>query len=328
MTEWVCDYAWARPDPHAIKAAGFKAVCRYLSHDTTGKTLSRAEVSRLHAANLGIVLNFEDSAGRAHGGYGYGLTDAGFANKLANDLGAPKEIPIYYSCDTDPGSPVNGNILDYFRGVKDYVGGRPVGAYGGAILIRQLFTNSYITYGWTANANSWNHGVPPVGHLHQVYGHPPGSPIITGASPQDYDVSEILHQYYGAWGLATPPEPEPVKPVLDLEDDGMFWYVNHDTKRGFMHDVWIDNDGEVQHMYDVGKVENLSDRVRREHGLKLGAMHLDSPVSFKIRPDSYDLAIDGYTVADNGWICHWTFEGDGKGGLTWYCQPVPPVKKN
>lgn len=201
MTSYVTDYAWARPDPHATKAAGFVAVCRYLSHDHSGKTLTPAEVASLHSVGLGIVLNFEDSAGRALAGRAAGYADAMFANALADSLGAPSTVAIYYSVDTDPGSPVREEVKQYVYGLLS-AGGRAVGVYGGAVLVQWAFSVG-VTFGWTANASSWNHGVAPNGHLHQLYGHPAGTPLIAGVSPGDYDTSEILNPNFGAWGGTT-----------------------------------------------------------------------------------------------------------------------------
>ena len=50
MAVFGVDYAWGRPGPAALKRAGAKFVCRYLSHDTTGKNLTRDEE---HVAELG-----------------------------------------------------------------------------------------------------------------------------------------------------------------------------------------------------------------------------------------------------------------------------------
>ncbi|MGZ4518809.1 MAG: DUF1906 domain-containing protein [Mycobacteriaceae bacterium] len=199
MSTFVCDYAWARPDPHAIKAAGFVAVCRYLSHDTTGKTLTAGEVAALHSAGLGIVANFEDSAGRAHKGRQAGRDDANFANQLADQLGFPASCPIYYSVDTDPGSPISGDIQEYVRGLRD-VQKRPVGVYGGDVLVKWALDNGLVAYGWWANASSWDHGVKGAGQLHQLYSHPAGTDVIPGVDGSQYDTSIVLDPNFGAWG--------------------------------------------------------------------------------------------------------------------------------
>lgn len=235
---YVCDYSWARPSPAAIKAAGFVAVCRYLSHDRTGKTLTRVEADSLHAAGLGIVLNFEDSVSRANGGFGAGQADATFANGLADSLGAPLDVPIYYSVDSDPGSPVRNVLMEYFLGAAS-VHRRPVGVYGGAGLV--LAVRGYAPWGWVANAGSWNHGVNPeaIGaHLHQFYGHPAGIPLIPGESA--YDVSKVLQANFGQWGGTqgddlTPEQAAQLQAVHDLFFGGVGGGATHNVS--MIHDI-------------------------------------------------------------------------------------------
>ncbi len=194
---FVCDYAWGRPDPNAIKAAGFVAVCRYLSHDRTGKTLTLVEEQAIFAAGLLVVDNFEDSAGRMLLGAGAGHDDMVFANQLGDSLGTPKGRPIYYSCDTDPGSPIKPAIQDYIHALVAG-GGRPVGVYGGDELVRWALANG-AQFGWWANASYWDHGVTGVGHMHQLYGHPAGTPVIAGVDGTQYDTSIVLQADFGGW---------------------------------------------------------------------------------------------------------------------------------
>lgn len=115
------------------------------------------------------------------------------------------------------------------------------------------------------------------------------------------------------------PVPKPQLAVEDKGANGVFYYNK------FMHDCWLDSKGDVQHIFNPGQIENLSNRLRKT-GIVLGPMQVGSPVTFAVRPDSYGLAIDGFTVAkDTFWICHWEFKGDGKGGLTWFVTPYPPA---
>lgn len=233
---FVCDYAWARPSPAAIKAAGFVAVCRYLSHDTTGKTLTGPELSALHAAGLGVVLNFEDAAGRAQGGFSAGQADAQFANQLAASLGAPSDVAIYYSVDTDPGSPLSATITAYIHGLVA-VPQRPVGIYGGAGLV-QWALNAGVRYGWTANASSWNHGIAPAGHLHQLYSHPANTPLIAGTAPDQYDTSEILVPAFGAWGGAS--QGDTLMALTDAQQQDLYiaaTTLSHNLLQGLGHSL-------------------------------------------------------------------------------------------
>jgi hypothetical protein len=89
-------------------------------------------------------------------------------------------------------------VQQYIQGILS-VPGRPVGVYGGAVLVSWALAHG-ATYGWSANALSWDHGFAPVGHLHQLYSHPAGTPIIAGVNPGSYDVSQVLNASFGAWG--------------------------------------------------------------------------------------------------------------------------------
>lgn len=194
--QYAIDYSWARPDPVAIKAAGFSTVCRYLSRDRTGKTLSADEVRRLHGVGLDILLNFEDGAKRPTAGKAAGMEDATFANRLANSLGAPSEVPIYYSVDSDLSFDA---VVHYFDGIKS-VAGRRIGVYGGAMLLNGLTDHGFVEFRWETNAKSWNHGAQTrAPHLIQLYSHPAGTPIIAGTDGQSYDTSIIMNTSHGQW---------------------------------------------------------------------------------------------------------------------------------
>jgi hypothetical protein len=43
MAVFGVDYSWGRPGVAALKRAGAKFACRYLSHDTSGKNLTVRE---------------------------------------------------------------------------------------------------------------------------------------------------------------------------------------------------------------------------------------------------------------------------------------------
>lgn len=78
-----------------IAVAGFVSVGRYL------KSLTRAEVDALHAAEIGLWLIFETTATRALGGAAAGESDGVKAASQAKALGAPPGTVIYWTVDTD-----------------------------------------------------------------------------------------------------------------------------------------------------------------------------------------------------------------------------------
>ena len=150
------DYSWARPSPSGLHSEGYTFACRYLSHDTTGKTITAGEASSLWAAGVDIVSNFEDSATNALGGYSQGVADAKFADSLAVSAGMPSSRPIYFSVDFDAQPGDMTSINAYFDGVASVIGVGRTGAYGGFYPIQQLFNGSKIRWGWQTYA--WSYG--------------------------------------------------------------------------------------------------------------------------------------------------------------------------
>lgn len=215
MTEYAIDYSWGRPDPHKVKAAGINVVCRYLGHDKTGKCLTKGEALDLLSAGLAIVPNFEDSPTRPLKGYDAGVADGALANAQAEAIGVPRDIPIYYSVDTDPGQPPHDAILQYFHGLNK-AGPRPVDCYGGAGLIRNLRNNGLIRparSGWISNASSWSHGIKdPDATMQQLTSHPP---VIDGFPPNQFDANIVLAPP-GAWGGA---------PILEPHGDDLMYLI-------------------------------------------------------------------------------------------------------
>lgn len=151
MQRIVLDYAWARPAPAAIVTAGAVGVCRYLSHDTTGKRIDAGELAALHAAGLPVLLVWEDGAQAARAGAPQGVRDARAANQQADALGWPDDRPIFYAVDYD----VEGEtavVIDYLRGCA---GGskRPVRVYGNYDVVEAAwhaqFGAGWQTLGWS-----------------------------------------------------------------------------------------------------------------------------------------------------------------------------------
>jgi hypothetical protein len=205
MTELVIDYSFARPDPHVIKAAGVVGVMRYLSHPSS-KDLSAAEAHALLDVGLWIGLNWETTANRAiTGGATGGAADAASANNLADSIGAPHNIPIFYSVDTAPTD--EQAIEEYFKGVRSQ-GRRPVGVYGGLGLGLHLRAKNIAEYVWVANAASWsgfshwdamaNAARISPAHLLQHVDRP-----LPGLPPTAYDLDETIN-YFPAWGRKAP----------------------------------------------------------------------------------------------------------------------------
>ena len=145
------DYAYGRPSPAAIKAAGYTFVSRYLSPPGNPKNLSKPEADLLQANGISVVSNWEYFGDWAHdysGGYSTGQAHAAAAARMHLDCGGPASRPIYFSVDFDPTDAQLPVIGEYYRGVASVIGLERTGAYGGFRTISYLFDHGLIRWGW------------------------------------------------------------------------------------------------------------------------------------------------------------------------------------
>lgn len=181
------DYSFARPSPAQIKAK-YQFVCRYLASDS-GKRITEAETKALQAESLAIVLVFEDLANQALKGRSQGIADAKEALSQANSIGFPSDRPIYFAVDFDVQSSQMETIGLYFEGVASVIGKNRTGGYGGYPLIKYLFDNKLISYGWQTVA--WSGGkIDSRIHIYQN-----GNTDFSGGA----DIDEAKQQDYGQW---------------------------------------------------------------------------------------------------------------------------------
>ena len=183
------DFAWGRPDPTILKATGYSFVCRYLSHDTTGKSLTHAEAATYVAEGIDIVCVFEDGAARAVQGYAAGAADAAFAQAQALACGAPADVKLYFAVDFDTaGSPQRTD--PYFNGIASVIGFARTGVYGGIEVVHHQMSRG-VKYGWQTYA--WSGGQwEPRAQLRQVQ-----NGIKAGGI--DADRNETAWPYFGQW---------------------------------------------------------------------------------------------------------------------------------
>lgn len=163
------------PSPAELKAAGKKFVCRYLSTSGNPKNVTAAEVSRLHAAGLGVVLVFETTGTTFWGSSPAGKRDAQLALKQADALGVPSSVPIYFAIDSDPRGH-EAQIVSYIKGAASVLGKNRTGVYGGYAAVAACVKAGacdwfWQTYAWSAGAWSkarhleqYDNGVHIAGH--------------------------------------------------------------------------------------------------------------------------------------------------------------------
>lgn len=105
------DWSWARPSPPAMQAAGIEVAFRYLWDG--GKGITTAEITALHAANIGICYTYEADAGNHLLGAAQGRVDGMHARQLAQQLNLPAGTPIYFGCDREVSARMLPVVLAY-----------------------------------------------------------------------------------------------------------------------------------------------------------------------------------------------------------------------
>lgn len=150
------DYSWYRPSDAELSGANVSFVSRYLVPKSfgNGKALTAAEASHLRSRGVVILLNFELATAGASGGYSSGVRDAARAELARVEVGAPANLPIYFSVDFDATDTLNP-VLDYLAGAASVLGKPRVGVYGGYATVNAAFNAGYV-YGWQTYA--WSRG--------------------------------------------------------------------------------------------------------------------------------------------------------------------------
>lgn len=184
----VVDYSFARPDPAAIKAAGYVGVMRYLSWSnpqSDGKILSIGEKDALEAAGLTVGLVWEYYAARASEGQAAGVADATEALRQSDALG--HHGAIYFAVDYDAPESDQAGIDAYFWAAATIIGFSRLGAYAGYWPLKRLFDAGLITFGWQTSA--WSGGNwESRSHLRQT-----GEQDFNG----NVDINEVLQTNWG-----------------------------------------------------------------------------------------------------------------------------------
>lgn len=147
------DFGYGKVPGKVIVDAGYKFVCRYLSH-SPGKNLTDTELQDFRDNNLKVVVVWETTEQRSLDGYQAGKDDANYALYLLDGIGLDKQV-IYFACDFDFTAGQQDRINDYFKGVIEILGLKYIGVYGGYGVVSRLFDAGLVTYGWQTLA--WSH---------------------------------------------------------------------------------------------------------------------------------------------------------------------------
>lgn len=200
------DYAWGRPGAKALTTAGVHFAARYLSHDTTGKNLTKAEAVLLSQAGIAIVVVWETTAKRSLAGHAAGVQDARDADAEAKACGMPAGRPIYFAVDFDASAGQEAAISAYLDGAASVLGKDRTGVYGGYNVVKHALDGDHCRWAWATYA--WSGGRWDSRAQLQQY----SNDHIIGGVGLDYDRS--MRADYGQWtvGNPNPPAPKPTIP--------------------------------------------------------------------------------------------------------------------
>lgn len=239
MTVLGVDYAWGRPQPVHIAAAGYRFVMRYLSNDS-GKNLTTSEAKALLAAGLDIGVVWETTANRAMSGAPGGAADGSRAKAQADMAGAPAGSAIYFAVDFDAQPNQMPTIDAYANAFAKAIAPHPVGVYGGLAICNRFLR---LPYRWQTAA--WSHGWRADGVcLYQRI----GQALIDGVG---CDVNEQLAPFGGWRSQPAPPAPSPapLPPPIHF-GDAM-------TRNPYQIPVGANGKGWVQSDFDYLRVHSI-----------------------------------------------------------------------
>lgn len=148
METFGCDFSFTKPNPTALKNAGYSFVLGYISNDPS-KDLSAGQIAAYHSAGLKVGLVFETTAGRVLSGSAGGKADGSQAHVAANARGYAANAPIFYAVDFDATTSQYATIDAYGREFN-LTNVRPVGPYA-----HHNYIEHAVTPGMQPNSVGW-----------------------------------------------------------------------------------------------------------------------------------------------------------------------------
>jgi hypothetical protein len=182
------DYSFARPEPAAIHAAGYRFAGRYL--DPGSKGITRTEADRLAAAGIWVIVTYETTAEWMLGGYSAGQAAARTAQALGRAAGMPAGRPVYFAADFDATASQVPAVLACLDGCASVLGRGAAGVYGGLAVVRAALNAGTV---WAWQTLAWSGGQwDPRARVRQVR-------VNTLLSGSAVDVNEAMTADYGQW---------------------------------------------------------------------------------------------------------------------------------
>lgn len=211
-----CDYSFARPEPAAIKAAGYVAVVRYFSGGT-GKDLTASEAAALLAEGLGVGVVWETTAQRALAGANAGSTDGATWVAQAHRVGIPAGCVAWTNVGDWAVAPSQAPaVVAYYKAFAEQVSsaGYQPGGYGPRWVIDYLVNNGCSGWWWQNAIDDNGEAGDVVDSRAALYQRTQPTRTIAGARPGvDYDEDPILNPGVPWWTSSKPAPPTP-GPVL------------------------------------------------------------------------------------------------------------------
>src|SRR4051794_8597143 len=194
----VIDFSWARPDPQAVKDAGFVGIIGYLGTDETGKLLQPGWFRAYLGVGLSVTLVWELGAQRALDGYKAGVWDAQRAVHQADALGYGAGCCVYYVLE-DPSRIARSQwpeATEYAQGVADAGGPYACGGYGSQAFLRHVTEAGLIAQQWYVG--TWGDDFEGASIVQTTR---EDLPLIEGSLRKDYDEDLCLVDNWGQHGL-------------------------------------------------------------------------------------------------------------------------------
>lgn len=177
------DFSSARPDPHALRTAGYTFVVGYISRNSQK---CFADWPRYVQAGLGVAFVFEDDA---IPDYRHGTADGQFCEQWLRAHGAPMNAPLFFAIDADIPVADFPRVAAY-GGAFNLATNSPVGPYGKYSLVEALVTpgRQPMQLGWQASAWSGDN-LSQKANLYQrhTHHHP-----VAGVANSDYDEDVLI----------------------------------------------------------------------------------------------------------------------------------------
>lgn len=136
-----------------LRSKGVDTLIRYYASSARPKTITAAEAKLICKEGFAILPVYQDSSRSiSHFSTQQGVANARSAMDFARQIGQPKGkgSTLLFAVDADYTSQqIDGPIVDYFRAVKDEIGGAfAIGAYGSGAVLAKLLAEGLISVSW------------------------------------------------------------------------------------------------------------------------------------------------------------------------------------